>query len=82
MSGHLVQARPPLLMVMAGLEQVTAGRVMFAGHEMSALDEDQLALIRGEHIGIVFQSFNLVPTMTSLENTALPLEFSGAARAV
>ncbi|MCP4936734.1 MAG: ATP-binding cassette domain-containing protein [bacterium] len=67
-----------LLMVMAGLEQVTSGRVMFADHEMSALDEDQLALIRGEHIGIVFQSFNLVPTMTALENTALPLEFAGA----
>ncbi len=67
-----------LLMVMAGLEQVTSGRVMFADHEMSALNEDQLALIRGEHIGIVFQSFNLVPTMTALENTALPLEFAGA----
>ena len=67
-----------LLMVMAGLEQVTSGKVMFSGHEMSALNEDQLALIRGEHIGIVFQSFNLVPTMTALENTALPLEFAGA----
>jgi len=66
-----------LLMVMAGLEQVTSGTVLFMGHEMSGLDEDQLALIRGEHIGIVFQSFNLVPTMTALENTALPLEFSG-----
>jgi putative ABC transport system ATP-binding protein len=70
-----------LLMVMAGLEQVTSGRVMFAGHEMSALDEDQLALVRGRHMGIVFQSFNLVPTMTALENTALPLEFSGVADA-
>ncbi len=67
-----------LLMVMAGLEQVTSGRVMFADHQMSTLNEDQLALIRGEHIGIVFQSFNLVSTMTALENTALPLEFSGA----
>ena len=66
-----------LLMVMAGLEQVTTGKVMFSGHEMSALNEDQLALVRGEHIGIVFQSFNLVPTMTALENTALPLEFAG-----
>ncbi len=67
-----------LLMVMAGLEQVTQGKVMFLDHEMSALGEDQLALVRGQHIGIVFQSFNLVPTMTALENTALPLEFSGA----
>ena len=67
-----------LLMVMAGLEQATSGKVMFQHHEFSQLGEDALALIRGEHIGIVFQSFNLVPTMTALENTALPLEFSGA----
>lgn len=67
-----------LLMLMAGLEPVTSGKIVFLGHEMSALDEDQLALVRGKHIGIVFQSFNLVPTMTALENVALPLEFSGS----
>lgn len=67
-----------LLMVMAGLERITSGKVKFAEYDMSALDEDELARIRGRHIGIVFQSFNLVPTMTALENVALPLEFSGA----
>ena len=67
-----------LLMVIAGLEPVSGGHVNIAGHDFSSLDEDALARIRGEHIGIVFQSFHLVPTMTALENVALPLEFSGA----
>ena len=66
-----------LLMIMAGLERATAGRVMVAGHDFSALDEDSLAVTRGADIGIVFQSFHLVPTMTALENVALPLEFGG-----
>ncbi len=67
-----------LLMIMAGLERVTKGRVYFRGQEISGLGEDELAVVRGAHMGIVFQSFNLVPTMTALENVALPLEFSGA----
>ena len=77
-----------LLMVIAGLERATAGRVHVAGHEFMGLDEDELALIRGPNIGIVFQSFHLVPTMTALENVALPLEFArkpdafGTARAL
>jgi putative ABC transport system ATP-binding protein len=66
-----------LLMVIAGLERATSGRVQVAGHEFMGLGEDQLALIRGTNIGIVFQSFHLVPTMTALENVALPLEFAG-----
>lgn len=66
-----------LLMVMTGLERATAGQVHIAGHDFTALDEDALARIRGENIGIVFQSFHLVPTMTALENIALPLEFFG-----
>jgi putative ABC transport system ATP-binding protein len=70
-----------LLMVMAGLERATGGKVEVAGHDLSALGEDQLALMRGAEIGIVFQSFHLVPTMTALENVALPLEFAGAADA-
>ena len=70
-----------LLMVIAGLEPVSGGHVNIAGHDFSSLDEDGLARIRGEHIGIVFQSFHLVPTMTALENVALPLEFSGASGA-
>jgi putative ABC transport system ATP-binding protein len=70
-----------LLMVLAGLERATSGRVHVAGHELGSLDEDQLAVMRGAEIGIVFQSFHLVPTMTALENVALPLEFAGNADA-
>jgi putative ABC transport system ATP-binding protein len=70
-----------LLMIMAGLERATSGSVRVAGHDLTRLDEDALALIRGRNIGIVFQSFHLVPTMTALENVALPLEFAGIADA-
>jgi putative ABC transport system ATP-binding protein len=68
-----------LLMVMAGLEQATGGSVEVAGHDFTGLGEDALARIRGENVGIVFQSFHLVPTMTALENVALPLELAGRA---
>jgi putative ABC transport system ATP-binding protein len=71
-----------LLMVIAGLEQATSGCVEVAGREFTSLDEDSLALVRGANIGIVFQSFHLVPTMTALENVALPLEFAGKADAL
>jgi len=67
-----------LLMVIAGLERATSGNVKVAGHDLSRMNEDELALMRGAEIGIVFQSFYLVPTMTALENVALPLEFAGA----
>ncbi|PLX78161.1 MAG: ABC transporter [Desulfuromonas sp.] len=67
-----------LLMALAGLESPTTGEVKVAGVELSGLSEDDLARFRREHIGIVFQSFHLVNTMTALENVALPLEFSGA----
>jgi putative ABC transport system ATP-binding protein len=70
-----------LLMVMTGLEKASSGIVRVAGHDFMALDEDGLARVRGEHIGIVFQSFHLVPTMTALENVALPLEFAGEGNA-
>jgi putative ABC transport system ATP-binding protein len=70
-----------LLMVVAGLERATSGTVRVAGHDFSGLSEDELAVIRGTNIGIVFQSFHLVPTMTALENIALPLEFAGRADA-
>ena len=66
-----------LLMALSGLERPSAGRVEVAGVNLGAADEDQLARFRRQHIGIVFQSFHLVPTMTALENVALPLEFSG-----
>ncbi|KPH75060.1 ABC transporter ATP-binding protein [Bosea vaviloviae] len=67
-----------LLMTMAGLERPDAGTVRVAGQDLGALDEDGLAVFRGRHIGIVFQSFHLVPTMTARENVALPLELAGA----
>ncbi len=70
-----------LMMVMAGLEPATAGRVTVAGHDFRGLSEDALARVRSREIGIVFQSFHLVPTMTALENVALPLEFQGRADA-
>jgi putative ABC transport system ATP-binding protein len=76
-----------LLMVIAGLERVTDGRVQVMDTDYAGLDEDGLARLRAANIGIVFQSFHLVPTMTALENVALPLEFLdrddsfGAARA-
>ena len=70
-----------LMMVLAGLERATAGTVQVAGRDLTGLSEDQLARVRGENIGIVFQSFHLVPTMTAIENVALPLEFSGRADA-
>ena len=68
-----------LLMVMAGLEQAETGQVIVAGENFTMLDEDALARFRGKHIGIVFQSFHLIPTMTALENVAVPLELSGHA---
>jgi len=66
-----------LLMVLAGLERATAGSVTLAGNEVTALDEDALARLRREHVGIVFQAFHLIPTMTALENVAIPLELAG-----
>jgi putative ABC transport system ATP-binding protein len=66
-----------LLMIVAGLERATSGSVWVAGRDFLGLSEDELAVIRGSNIGIVFQSFHLVPTMTALENVALPLEFAG-----
>jgi putative ABC transport system ATP-binding protein len=66
-----------LLMVMAGLEKATHGIVTINGHDITGLNEDDLAVLRGRDIGIVFQSFHLVPTMTALENVALPLELAG-----
>ena len=66
-----------LLMVMAGLEKATRGTIEINGHDITGLGEDDLAVLRGRDIGIVFQSFHLVPTMTALENVALPLELAG-----
>jgi putative ABC transport system ATP-binding protein len=64
-------------MVLAGLERPDRGRVLLDGADLTRLGEDELARVRGRRIGIVFQSFHLVPTMTALENVALPLELAG-----
>jgi putative ABC transport system ATP-binding protein len=66
-----------LMMVMGGLERQSAGRVAVAGVDFAKLDEDGLARFRSTHVGIVFQSFHLIPTMTALENVAIPLELAG-----
>ena len=70
-----------LLMVMAGLERATWGAIKIQGRDIGGLSEDELAVLRGAEMGIVFQSFHLVPTMTALENVALPLELAGSADA-
>jgi putative ABC transport system ATP-binding protein len=67
-----------LLMAMAGLERADSGDVVIDGQNLGALNEDGLARFRGRRIGIVFQSFHLIPTMTALENVAVPLELGGA----
>jgi len=67
-----------LLMLMGGLERATSGRVEALGQDLTAMDEDALARFRRNNMGIVFQSFHLIPTMTALENVALPLELAGA----
>jgi len=67
-----------LLMVLAGLERTDAGTIRVAGTDLGALDEDALARFRGQNVGIVFQSFHLIPTMTAIENVAVPLELAGA----
>lgn len=70
-----------LLMVLGGLERANSGSVEVLGQNFSGLDEDGLARFRGRHIGVVFQSFHLIPTMTALENVAVPLELAGVPKA-
>jgi putative ABC transport system ATP-binding protein len=66
-----------MLMVLAGLERPSGGKVHVAGHDLTTLSEDSLARFRRDNVGIVFQAFHLVPTMTALENVAVPLELAG-----
>ena len=67
-----------LLMIMGGLESATGGSVKALGHDLTRMNEDDLARFRRAHMGVVFQSFHLIPTMTALENVATPLELAGA----
>jgi len=71
-----------LLMLLAGLERATSGSVSIAGTEITKLGEDALARFRRRQIGIVFQAFHLIPTMTALENVAVPMELAGDADAM
>ena len=66
-----------LLMLMGGLERATSGRVMALGQDLTTMDEDALARFRRGNMGVVFQSFHLIPMMTALENVATPLELAG-----
>jgi putative ABC transport system ATP-binding protein len=66
-----------LLALLAGLDEPTSGRVLLAGSDLGALDEDGRAAVRARHVGFVFQSFHLVPSLTALENVMLPLELAG-----
>jgi putative ABC transport system ATP-binding protein len=64
-------------MLMGGLERATGGTITALGQDLTTMDEDQLARFRRKHMGVVFQSFHLIPTMTALENVATPLELAG-----
>ncbi len=77
MTGPSGSGKSTLLMTMAGLERADGGSVRVEGTDIGALGEDALAKFRGQRIGIVFQSFHLIPTMTALENVAVPLELAG-----
>jgi putative ABC transport system ATP-binding protein len=66
-----------LLALLAGLDEPTVGSIHLAGHEISAMDEDGRAAVRAGHVGFVFQSFHLLPSLTALENVMLPLELAG-----
>lgn len=66
-----------LLMIMAGLEQATGGTVTMAGHDITHMKEDDLAALRRDNVGIIFQAFRLIPSMTALQNVAVPMELAG-----
>ena len=81
LTGPSGSGKSSLLMVASGLEQPTAGRIMVTGTDITGMGEDTAARFRRGRIGIVFQSFHLIPTMTALENVAVPLELNSAAEA-
>ncbi|MBU6952393.1 MULTISPECIES: ABC transporter ATP-binding protein [unclassified Hahella] len=77
--GRSGSGKTTLLSIMAGLDLPSAGQVRMLGKDLAQLDEDGRAAIRAQHVGFVFQSFQLIPTMTALENVMLPLDLAGAA---
>lgn len=77
LTGPSGSGKSSLLMVMGGLEQATSGKITALGQNLSTMTEDELARFRLGRMGIVFQSFHLIPTMTALENVATPLELAG-----
>lgn len=81
LTGPSGSGKSSLLMLMGGLEQATGGQVQALGHDLTTMNEDQLARFRRQYMGVVFQSFHLIPTMTALENVAIPLELAGVADA-
>lgn len=81
MVGPSGSGKSSLLMLMGGLEQATNGSITALGQNLTAMNEDALARFRRDHMGVVFQSFHLIPTMTALENVATPLELAGKADA-
>ncbi|MCI2400649.1 ATP-binding cassette domain-containing protein [Aliiroseovarius subalbicans] len=78
LTGPSGSGKSSLLMLMGGLERATGGSVTALGHDLGGMGEDSLARFRRDHMGVVFQSFHLIPTMTALENVATPLELAGA----
>ena len=66
-----------LLMIMAGLEQASSGKVTMAGHDITNMSEDDLAALRRDNVGIIFQAFRLIPSMTALQNVAVPMNLAG-----
>jgi putative ABC transport system ATP-binding protein len=76
-TGPSGSGKTTLLMIFSGLEKPSSGTVEVAGQSLAGLTEDALAIFRRDNIGIIFQNFHLIPTMTALENVAIPLEFAG-----
>jgi putative ABC transport system ATP-binding protein len=81
LTGASGSGKSSLLMVMGGLERASSGIISVLGEDLTPMGEDALARFRRDHMGVVFQSFHLIPTMTALENVALPLELAGEANA-
>ena len=79
--GSSGSGKSSLLMLIGGLETATSGTVTALGQDLTRMDEDALARFRRGHVGVVFQSFHLIPTMTAIENVATPLELAGDPRA-